>query len=411
MFAVVTPGSSGALELQRARLDRACAALEAPFACVDLDAFDANRATLARRAAGKTIRVASKSLRCRGLVDRVLGLREAFRGILALTLPEALWLADHGVEDIVVGYPTVNREALQDLVRRAGEGETRPVVMVDSIEHLELIARAGAGSKRPVDVCIDADAGLWLLGGRVRIGPKRSPLHHPDAAARFASEIRRRPGVRLVGLMAYEGQIAGVGDRPAGRPLRSLAIRGMQAVSRRELVSRRAAIVAAVQEVAGPLRFVNAGGTGSLDSSSAETAVTEVTAGSGFYGPALFDTYSRFRPHPAAFFALPVVRRPARGVATALGGGYVASGPAGVDRLPVPWLPEGLRLDRDEGAGETQTPMLGSAANRLSIGDRVWMRHAKAGELCERFDRLFLIQGERIIDEVPTYRGEGRCFL
>ena len=411
MFAVVTPGSSDALELQRARLDRACAALEAPFACVDLDAFDANRAALARRAAGTRIRVASKSLRCRALVDRVLGLREAFRGVLALTLPEALWLADHGVEDIVVGYPTVNSQALEDLVRRSGHGDTRPVVMVDSIEHLELIARAGAGSERPVDVCLDADAGLWLLGGRVRIGPKRSPLHHPDAAARLASEIRRRPGVRLVGLMAYEGQIAGVGDRPPGRPLRGLAIRGMQAVSRRELVSRRAAIVAAVQAVAGPLRFVNAGGTGSLDSSSAETAVTEVTAGSGFYGPALFDAYSRFRPHPAAFFALPVVRRPARGVATALGGGYVASGPAGADRLPVPWLPEGLRLDRDEGAGETQTPMLGSAADRLRIGDRVWMRHAKAGELCERFDRLFLIQGERVVDEVPTYRGEGQCFL
>jgi D-serine deaminase-like pyridoxal phosphate-dependent protein len=139
--------------------------------------------------------------------------------------------------------------------------------------------------------------------------------------------------------------------------------------------------------------------------------VTELTAGSGLFGPALFDDYSRFRPRPAAFYALPVVRRPGRGVVTALGGGYAASGPAGADRLPRPWWPAGLKLDPQEGAGETQTPLRGAVANMLKIGDRVWMRHAKAGELCERFDRLYLISGDRIVEEVPTYRGEGQCFL
>jgi len=169
--------------------------------------------------------------------------------------------------------------------------------------------------------------------------------------------------------------------------------------------------VTAVQAAAGPLEFVNAGGTGSLESSGSESVVTELTAGSGLFGPALFDAYTRFHPVPSAFFALPIVRRPGRRVATALGGGYVASGPAGLDRLPVAWLPAGLRLDRDEGAGETQTPLRGAEADRLRIGDLVWMRHAKAGELCERFDRLYLIAGDRIVDEVPTYRGDGQCFL
>jgi D-serine deaminase-like pyridoxal phosphate-dependent protein len=211
--------------------------------------------------------------------------------------------------------------------------------------------------------------------------------------------------------MAYEGQIAGVGDKPTGHPLRGLAIRGMQAASRRELRGRRGALVAAAERAAGPLRFVNAGGTGSLESSAAEPWVTEVSAGSGLYGPALFDDYTRFSPRPAAFFTVPVVRRPGRRVATALGGGYVASGPAGPDRLPRPWWPSGLSLDPQEGAGETQTPLRGAAADGLAIGDRVWMRHAKAGELCERFDRLYLVAGDAIVDEVPTYRGEGRCFL
>ena len=159
------------------------------------------------------------------------------------------------------------------------------------------------------------------------------------------------------------------------------------------------------------LELVNGGGTGSLESTAAEAAVTEVTAGSGLYGPTLFDAYRAFAPRPAALFALPVVRRPGPGVVTALGGGYLASGPADRARLPQSHLPPGLRLDRQEGAGEVQTPLLGAAADGLSVGDRVYMRHAKAGELCERFASLYLLEGERIVEEVPTYRGEGQCFL
>jgi len=176
----------------------------------------------------------------------------------------------------------------------------------------------------------------------------------------------------------------------------------------RELAARRASVVQAVRAVA-PLRFVNGGGTGSVEATASEALVTEVAAGSGLFAPALFDTYRAFTPRPAAFFALPVVRRPSARVATVLGGGYPASGRAGRDRLPRP-VARGLRLDRQEGAGEVQTPLRGPAAAGLRIGDRVWMRHAKAGELCERFDVLHLVQGERRVATVPTYRGEGRAF-
>ena len=396
------------------RLERACAELDAPFACVDLDAFDANREALSRRAGGTRIRIASKSIRCRALLERVLGDESnGIRGVLALTLPEALWLTDHGIRDVVVGYPSVDRAALAELVRRSQSyaPEHRVTVMVDAIEHLDALEQAGAAEGREVDVCIDADAGLWLFDGRVRVGPKRSPLHAPQQLTLLAQEIWGRPGLRLAGMMAYEGQIAGVGDKPPGQPLRALAIKGMQALSRRELRERRQKLVAAAKPDGGAAFFVNAGGTGSIESSVAEPWVTEVTAGSGLFGPALFDDYTRFRPKPAAFFVLPIVRRPGRHVVTALGGGYVASGPAGRDRLPRPWWPAGLSLDPQEGAGETQTPLRGAAADMLQIGDRVWMRHAKAGELCERFDRLYLVSGDRIVDEVPTYRGEGQCFL
>jgi D-serine deaminase-like pyridoxal phosphate-dependent protein len=365
----------------RGQLDAATAHLDPPFAVVDLDAFDANAADLLRRAGGKPVRLATKSVRCRALTDRALA--AGMRGLLAFTLPEALWL---GHDDVVVAYPTADRAALASLTDRV-------TVMVDCREHLELLPRAAR-------VCIDVDAGWWLLGGRIRIGAKRSPVRTPAAAAALAREVVDR-GHRLDGMLMYEAQIAGVGDRP-------LAIAAMQWASGREVAARRAAVVAAVREVA-PLRFVNGGGTGSIERTAAEPSVTEVAAGSGLFAPTLFDAYRAFTPRPAAYFALPVVRRPSRTVATALGGGYVASGAAGRDRLPRPVLPPGLRLDRREGAGEVQTPLLG--AGDLRVGDRVWMRHAKAGELCEHFDVLHLVSGDRVVDTVPTYRGEGRCFL
>ena len=393
-------------EADRARLDAATADLDPPFAVVDLDAFDANATDLLRRASGKPVRLASKSVRVRALIGR--GRDTGLQGILAFTLPEALWLAGHGHEDLVVAYPTADRAALRELA--TGPGRERVTVMVDCAEHLDAIRVAGATAAAPVRVCLDVDAGWWPLGGRVRIGAKRSPLHTPAAAAALAREVASRPELVLDGIMSYEAHIAGVGDRPPGRlgGAMGAAIAAMQRASGRELAERRAAVVAAVREVA-PLRFVNGGGTGSVERTAAEEAITEVAAGSGLFAPTLFDAYRAFSPQPAALFALPVVRRPSRDVATVLGGGYPASGAAGPDRLPRPVLPPGLGLDRQEGTGEVQTPLHG--ASGLRVGDRVWFRHAKAGELCERFNEVHLVSGRELVATLPTYRGEGKAFL
>ena len=395
-------------EEDHARLETAFAGLDAPFALVDLDAMWSNAAEMLTRGAPKPIRVASKSVRCRALLERILDRDERFRGLMTFTLEETLWLHGQGFEDLLLAYPTASLSALPELGRLEGPG--RPIVMVDSVEHLDLIQRAAPDPAAAVRLCIEFDTGFHIAGGRLKVGPKRSPLRTPDEVADLARAIVGRPGLELAGLMGYEGHIAGVGDRPAGRPLQWPAIRWMQRSSAAEIAERRAAVVAAVSAVA-PIEFVNGGGTGSLHTTGGEPAVTELSAGSGFYAPTLFDLYSSFELQPAAMFALPVVRRPGPQIATLLGGGYHASGSAGKDRLPQPHLPEGLSLDPMEGAGEVQTPVHGRAAADLSVGDNVYLRHAKAGELCERFETLHLVSGAEIVDEVPTYRGEGVCFL
>lgn len=365
-----------------------------PLVMVDLDAFDANADDLVRRAAGYPIRLASKSVRVRTLVERGLA-REGFAGVMGYHVREGMWLARHGVDDVYVAYPSVDVEALREI---AGDEllRERVTVTVDSPEHLEVLARAGANGVR---VALDVDASLRL--GRVHVGARRSPLRTPDDASRLARAAQGQ-GLRVVGLMFYDAQIAGVPDS-------SRAVRLMKRRSGDELLERRGLVVAAVRQVA-DLAFVNGGGTGSLHTTGTDPALTELAAGSGLIGPTLFDGYDDFSLRPAMAFALPVVRRPGRGYVTCFEGGYIASGPAGADRVPTPVWPRGLRLVGTEGTGEVQTPLRGSAADRLALGDHVWFRHAKAGEVCERFDEVVLHRGGEVVDVVPTYRGEGTCF-
>lgn len=387
-------------------IEKATAGVEPPVAVIDLAALRDNAAEMVRRAGGKPIRLASKSIRSRGIL-RLVHQMPGFSGILAFTLPEARWLATE-FDDVLVAYPSVDRAALKALSRDE-EAAQRITVMIDSVEHLNLITEATGAGGYPIRICLDVDASL-RIGNRVHLGMRRSPLHTVEQVRALAQQVADTAGVRLVGLMSYEGHIAGVGDNAPGSPLRRSAIRAMQKVSVAELRRRREAIVAEVRRIT-PLDFVNGGGTGSLETTAAEGAITELGAGSGLYAPTLFDTYRAFHPTPAAYFALSVVRRPAADIVTVLGGGWIASGTPGPDRAPTPVWPPGLSLIGTEGAGEVQTPVRGDAARGLRPADRVWFRHTKAGELCERIDTLHLVDGDRVIEVIPTYRGEGKTFV
>ncbi|HEY7010389.1 MAG TPA: alanine racemase [Jatrophihabitantaceae bacterium] len=375
-----------------AALTRATSAIDPPLAALDLPAARANLASLVQRAGGTPVRVASKSVRCRHVLDLALA-TPGFAGVMSYSLREALWLVRCGVRDVLMGYPSADRGALSELAG-CDDALAAVTLMVDEPGQLALIP-----SGVPVRVCLDVDASLRV--GRVHLGVRRSPLRTPSDAAALARVARDR-GLRVVGVMFYEAQIAGLPDS-------SLAVRTVKKRSAAELATRRGAVVSAIAAAVGPLQFVNSGGTGSVEVSAADPAVTEVTAGSGIYMPTLFDGYRAFRSRPALYFALPVVRRPAADIATLYGGGYIASGPAGKSRVPSPVTP-GLKLLGTEGAGEVQTPVRGAGAAELRAGDRVWFRPAKAGEQLERFDTVYVVEGDAVVDSVPTYRGEGKTF-
>jgi D-serine deaminase-like pyridoxal phosphate-dependent protein len=374
-------------------LTRATAPLDPPLTALDLAAFRQNAADLVRRAGGKPVRVASKSVRCRWALDQALA-TPGFAGVMAYSVREAIWLAQTGVADVLLGYPSVDRSALAELGADAALHDAI-TLMIDDPAQLAVI-RSVAGPA-PLRVCLDVDASLRI--GPLHLGVRRSPIRTPAAAKRLA-ETALAQRFLVAGVMFYEAQIAGLQDT-------SMAVRLMKKASTAELARRRSAVVEAVEKAVGALQIVNAGGTGSLEISSADPAVSEVTAGSGLYMSGIFDRYNAFESRPALYFALPVVRRPTPTIATLFGGGYIASGPAGPSRLPKLATP-GLKLIGTEGAGEVQTPVTGAAA--LRIGDRVWLRHAKAGELLERFDTVHVVDGDRIVESVPTYRGEDRAF-
>ena len=348
---------------------------QAPFAFLDLDAVWANAADMLRRSRGKPIRAVTKAIRSRSVLERLLDLDPGFQGALTFSLQETMWLWERGMRDLVVAYPTADRGCLTRLARVTSEDpEEAPVITVDSTEHLDLIEEAATSFVAPIRVAIDIDLSWRSLGGLVKRGARRSPVRSADEAVALAQEIDRRGRTRLVGVMAYESQIAGLGDNVPGKAISNLITRRMQAASAKDVEERRAEIVTALSDVA-QLEFVNGGGTGSIDRTASEWAVTEIGAGSGFYAPVLFDHYRSFRPRPAAMFALPVTS----------GTGVVPDG--GRARRVLP---------------QTQ---------RVSVGDRMYFRPLVAGELCERFDRLLLVTGTTIRDEVPTYRGEGKSFI
>lgn len=378
---------------------RALAEASLPAAVVDVRAFDANLRHLMESTGVVPLRVATKSVRCHALLQRAArALGSRFAGLMSVSPREALALAELGWRDQLIAYPVARRADALPLVGLARLG-TPARQVVDAPHHVDLLEALAAEHAVQLPVVIDIDASTRVAGAH--LGVRRSPIREPDQALGLLQKIEESPHLFCEGLQFYEAQIAGLSDHPgAGK---GLVTRWVKRQARPDVLARRRAFV----EALGVPGLVNGGGTGSAAWTARDPSVTEVTIGSGLFAPHLFDGYDGLSLEPAAFAALPVTRRPADDIVTVHGGGYPASGALGADRAPQIAGPEGLSPTSTEGFGEVQTPLSEARPGSVSPGEIVLIRHAKAGELLERFSRVHLVEGDRIVAVAPSFRGHG----
>jgi len=379
-----------------------------PCAFIDGELFQQNIHTIKDNANKKKIRIASKSIRSVDILKMIFEVSPIFQGVMCYTAEEAIFLHENGLDDLLIAYPIWNEKELRKICRLTKNGATI-TVMVDCMEHIERLEMIALEESGQFLVCVDVDLSTNIFG--LHFGVYRSPLKTIEETVDFIERIVQSSYVTLDGIMGYEAQIAGVTDNDPSQKLRSSLIRLLKRKSSKIVIEKRELLVEQLNKRNIPLRFVNGGGTGSLHQTSKEEGVTEVTVGSGFYNSHLFDKYEALQLQPAVGFAIEITRIPQYNMYTCFGGGYVASGAVSKDKLPEIFLPKGARLTKNEGVGEVQTPIVYDGPIDLNIGDPIFLRHSKAGELCERFHELNVIQDGKVTHTFRTYRGEGQCFL
>ncbi|TNE43673.1 MAG: amino acid deaminase/aldolase [Deltaproteobacteria bacterium] len=388
--------------------------VELPAMVVDLDALDENIRRIAAvvEPTGKTMRLATKSVRVPALIQRILDKGgDSFQGMMCFSVREAKYLSSLGLDDFLVAYPFVQPADLQVAWDMTQSGLTL-TCMVDSVEHIAMwesfCQSKGDESAKPIKLCIDADMSYRPMG--LHLGVQRSPVRTLANFQVLAEKILACPSLQLYGVMGYEAQIAGLGDASPFAPLMNPFKAMLKSASAKDVAKKREAISAYLEEKGVALGLFNGGGTGSLGTTTQEPWLTEVTAGSGFLQSHLFDYYRSNKNRPAFCFGLRVTRIPQPGTVTCQSGGFVASGEVGLDKIPAPFLPEGLKLTSMEAVGEVQTPLQVPKSVPLKIGDPVFFRPAKAGEIAEHFQEYLLVQGGKLVERIPTYRGTGQCF-
>lgn len=381
-----------------------------PLCYCDLELLNENIHAIAKRAEGsnKTIRVATKSVRSAYILQHILHSNPIYKGLMCFSGNEALWLIEKGFDDLLLGYPIVNEVEIRKICKQTKAGK-KIILMVDSDEHLQLINTIAAEENVKQPLCIDIDMSTDFPG--LHFGVLRSPITTVQKGKALVDCFDKYKNISLTAVMGYEAQIAGLGEKNPANGIKNLVIPFLKKKSITDYTKRRQEIVAYIKQKNHSLEIVNAGGTGSIESSKEEDWVTEITVGSGFYSPALFDYYEQFKHQPAVGFAVQIVRKPKPNYYTCLGGGYIASGTVGIDKQPKPFLPQDIKLTENEGTGEVQTPFEYTGNEKIDIGDTVLFRHSKAGEINERFNEMVLISNGAIIDRIKTYRGEGMCFL
>ena len=388
------------------RFNKAFQDLERPFAWLDLDALDANIDYVAAKT-NKPIRIATKSVRSVQLLRYIADRLPHVAGYMTYTAAETAYLLEQGFDHLLLGYPVMEPNAIKKCLQSIKQGKD-VTFMVDHLDQIKYLVDIAKPLDVIVPICIDINVSVDFR--LVYFGTKRSPLHSYETVAKLLSEIEGM-NVEIKGVMTYEAQVAGVADLPdltVTSKVKSRVIQQLKSKSLKKIEKIRNETISIIRHLHSP-SIINGGGSGSIDFTDV-LDVTEITVGSAFLAPALFDRYQSLNLKKASGFALAVVRQYNRETFVCHGGGYIASGAPGSDRLPSFYEEGRYSYLSLEGAGEVQTPIVDKNQS-LAIGDTVYFRHAKAGELGERFLTLHALRGSDYAGSYLTYRGEGQCFL
>jgi len=387
--------------------DTVFSSIERPFAWLDFDALDQNIDFVNKASGQKQIRIATKSIRSVEVLKYIKQHLERCSGFMTFTARETLYLLEKGFNHLLIGYPVYEEQAISEIASfvKAGKDIT---FMIDHIEQAFLLQKIAEISGIHFQICIDLNmsSDYHVL----YFGTKRSPISTIEKLQSFLEQLRPLTNLRIHAAMGYDAQIAGVADVSAEFfGLKGKLIRLLKRHSKKGVTRFRQDGVKVISKNH-QLAFVNAGGSGSMKYCCTQDDVTEITVGSAFFAPALFDGYDDLKLAPAAGFALRITREFSDHIFVCHGGGYIASGAIGKDRLPAFLEPQYYSFTPLEGAGEVQTPIV--VKNRSQrIGDTIYFRHAKAGELCERFNELHTTRSGTYTGSIRTYRGDGQCFL
>ena len=379
-----------------------------PYAYLFMDDLDKNIDMSLKRAGDKQIRVATKSVRSFQVLEYICQkLGDRCSGLMCFHLDEVLWLSDKMKTSFLMGYPQRPTDHQAEQIAAKIKQGHEIVFMADSKEQLEHLNQLAQKYHTKFSYCIDLDMSLRLPG--LNFGVWRSPLDNTKKVDELFQSISELDSVNCVGLMGYEAQIAGVRDNLYNNPILDFIVGLLKKLSVKKVYDLRA-YATKVASGKFSLSFVNGGGSGSLEITAKDHSVTEITVGSGYFAPALFDGYKK-RFNPSLGYAMAVQRIPGDNLITVHGGGYVASGSVGRDKAPVIMSPKGAELLTNEMAGEVQTPIEYKGNQKIELGDPIFFRHSKAGELLERFKEFYLVRDNKIIGTWKSYRGEEQCFL
>lgn len=381
--------------------------LKKPFAFVDLNTFDQNLEALVAQCGEKDIRIATKSIRSMVLLQRI---SNKIPNVcwMCFSIDEAVMLAENGFDNLLVAYPSLQQKAVERVCEQIKKGK-KIYLMTDNVWHLKNLDAIALKNNVVLPVAVDIDVSMNFMG--IYFGVYRSSIRTTAQFKKYLDALPAYKNVTLKGVMTYEAQIAGVGDNSKGKFFYNKIITFLKQKSLPKIEKTRAELKKQITEAGVTLDFFNGGGTGSLTHTSKDKNVSEITFGSGLFTPTLFDNYKDFKGSPATGFVLEVCRHPQKNVYTALGGGYVASGSAGIDKLPKIMYPKSAKLFTNEGVGEVQTPFKTQSPIDFESEGFAVFRHAKAGELCERFSFLYGFENQEKPIKIPTYRGEGYTFL